>query len=365
MSSRYGLAADQILQATVVTTDGRILVVDDTQNQDLLWAIRGGGPGLYGIVIEYVMRTFPLPKNVVVGSLSLSRTNASTAEATWDALAALMRSLPDLMDRGVTGFGLATVQDSTSCSRHGRMREVSVAMTLYTYNSTASDFQALIAPVRNRILAATGSNTVSVELSPLQVLQDYLSLFSILSPGESRCGDISLSSSRLLGRRELTRLPHETVKTYLKRVTASQVSGATSRLIIGLQGGPGPRDVEAGMRGALTPAWRKAYLHVLATGASVDTQSATPQEALVKAATWTEEHKERVWRDWAPDSGSYINEANPFNTNFKYDFYGGHYDRLLEIKERYDPSYSLHVQSGVGSDAWDYNLDDGKLCRKE
>lgn len=340
-------------------------MVDDTQNPDLLWAIRGGGPGLYGIVIEYVMRTFPLPENVVVGSLSLSRMNASTSEATWDALTALMISLPDLMDRGVTGFGLATVQDPTSCSRSGKTREVSVTMILYTYNSTASAFQALIAPVRNRILAATGSGTVSVEVSVPQVLPDYLSLFSILSPGESRCGDISLSSSRLLGRRELTSPPHDAVKAYLKRVTVSQVSGATSRLIIGLQGGPGPRNVEAGMRGALTPAWRKAYLHVLATGASIDTENATPREALEKAAAWTEEHKERVWRDWAPDSGSYINEANPFNSNFKYDFYGGHYDRLLEIKENYDPSSSLYVQSGVDSDAWDYNLDDGKLCRKE
>jgi FAD/FMN-containing dehydrogenase len=36
LSSHYGLAADQVLQATVVTTDGRILVANPTQNQDLL-----------------------------------------------------------------------------------------------------------------------------------------------------------------------------------------------------------------------------------------------------------------------------------------------------------------------------------------
>ncbi|KFA79441.1 hypothetical protein S40288_09236 [Stachybotrys chartarum IBT 40288] len=36
LSSQYGLAADQVLQATVVTTEGQILVANDAQNQDLL-----------------------------------------------------------------------------------------------------------------------------------------------------------------------------------------------------------------------------------------------------------------------------------------------------------------------------------------
>lgn len=80
LSSHYGLAADQILQATVVTTAGKVLVANDAQNQDLLWAIRGGGPGLYGIVVEYVMRTFPLPTSVALGTISITMIDNSTAE---------------------------------------------------------------------------------------------------------------------------------------------------------------------------------------------------------------------------------------------------------------------------------------------
>ncbi|KAK1705294.1 hypothetical protein BDP67DRAFT_416630, partial [Colletotrichum lupini] len=66
----------------------------------------------------------------------------------------------------------------------------------------------------------------------------------------------------------------------------------------------------------------------------------------------------------APGASAYVNEANPFNSNFQEDFYGGNYDRLLEIKDKYGPTASLYVRSGVGSHKWDYNLTAGKLCRK-
>lgn len=118
------------------------------------------------------------------------------------------------------------------------------------------------------------------------------------------------------------------------------------------------------MRGALTPAWRDAYLHVLVTGADIDTTSSSPQDALTAAAEWIEEHKEKVWREWAPDSGSYINEANPFNSHFQQDFYGGNYDRLVEVKRKYYPTDSFYIQAGVGSHAWEYDLKSGLLCQK-
>ncbi|RSM17143.1 hypothetical protein CDV31_004036 [Fusarium ambrosium] len=92
------------------------------------------------------------------------------------------------------------------------------------------------------------------------------------------------------------------------------------------------------MRGALNPAWRSAYLHLMATGVNIDTETLSPQNALAAAAAWAEENKEAVWREWAPDTGAYINEANPFARNFQQDFYGDNYDRLLRVKEKYDPT---------------------------
>ncbi|KAJ4298055.1 hypothetical protein N0V90_005954 [Kalmusia sp. IMI 367209] len=366
LSSHYGLAADQVLQATIVTTEGQILITNDAQHTDLLWAIRGGGPGLYGIVVEYVLRTLPLPENVVIGTLSMSMVANSTrdvTDASWTALTLLSRSLPDLMDAGLTGNGYAVTKDVASDGTSPR-KGVELALTFFGFNTTVAAYKSLLEPVRSRMAAIGDDRALSVVLSEPEVLSSYSALFDALNPGPSSCGDISLTSSRLLGRRELTDLPADELRAHLQSIMKAQVSGRQSRLVYGLQGGPGPRSVEAGMRGALTPAWRTAYVHLISTGANVNTTGSKPSDALADAAAWTEEHKEAVWRRWAPDSGSYINEANPFNSNFKKDFYGGYYDRLAAIKEKYDPTASLYVQAGVGSHAWHYDLDSGKLCRR-
>ena len=42
-------------------------------------------------------------------------------------------------------------------------------------------------------------------------------------------------------------------------------------------------------------------------------------------------------RSLAPASGANCNENNPFNPDWKADFYGAHYSRLRRIKRRYDP----------------------------
>lgn len=275
----------------MVTTSGRVVVANDDQNQDLLWAIRGGGPGLYGVVVEYVMRTVPLPENVVIGSLTTSTLEKEGHEASWDGLTALMRALPDLMDAGITGFVMATVSQPEGSNR----RQVDMTMTFYEYNSTANRWLGLLRPLQERMASFSNNQSIQVKLSDPEVLHDFLDLFDVLNPVPSRCGDIALPSSRLLGRRKLTEMSHDTVKSYLKRVTVSQLKGMSTLMVIGLQGGPGPRSVENNMRGALTPAWRDAYLHVLVTGSDIDTTDGiNPQFALQKAADWTNAYQENV-----------------------------------------------------------------------
>ncbi len=60
-SKKYGIAAASMLEAEVVTADGRLLVANRCQNQDLFWALRGGGGGTFGIVTRVTLRTHPLP----------------------------------------------------------------------------------------------------------------------------------------------------------------------------------------------------------------------------------------------------------------------------------------------------------------
>jgi FAD/FMN-containing dehydrogenase len=75
MARKYGLAIDNLLSAQVVTADGRIVTASESEHEDLFWAIRGGG-GNFGIVTEFEVRLAPVGQ-VLGGALIVPATRQS------------------------------------------------------------------------------------------------------------------------------------------------------------------------------------------------------------------------------------------------------------------------------------------------
>ena len=61
MIRRYGLAANSVRSAELVTADGRQVRADAGSEPDLFWALRGGG-GSFGVVTALELELFPVPE---------------------------------------------------------------------------------------------------------------------------------------------------------------------------------------------------------------------------------------------------------------------------------------------------------------
>ena len=127
----WGPACFSVEAARVVLADGSIVVANEKQHADLLWAIRGAGPGFFGVVTEYRLKPYPVPRAITSSTYiyplerlqevgewaeSVARRLPCNVELSMFAAPAP----PDLAERAIMIGGLHQ-PDSSKTSLHGAL----------------------------------------------------------------------------------------------------------------------------------------------------------------------------------------------------------------------------------------------------
>ncbi|KAJ5966459.1 hypothetical protein N7481_013173 [Penicillium waksmanii] len=97
----YGLAADNLLEMSIVSADGEHRVLNTYSDPEYFWAVRGV-VAVPGVVTSVTYKTHPVPQTLLIGVVQL---NASNNYSLTDLLAGSMKLLPNVTDAGYTGYG--------------------------------------------------------------------------------------------------------------------------------------------------------------------------------------------------------------------------------------------------------------------
>jgi hypothetical protein len=88
---KRGLTIDNMISADVVTADGQLRIASDSENPDLLWALKGGG-GNFGVVTSFEFKTYPVGPNVMLFAPLLPVDTGPAALRAWRDF---MRAAPE------------------------------------------------------------------------------------------------------------------------------------------------------------------------------------------------------------------------------------------------------------------------------
>ncbi|KAI0363913.1 FAD-binding domain-containing protein [Pilatotrama ljubarskyi] len=336
LSPSFGLGVDNVLEFTMISSNGTRFVANAHRNADLFFALRGGGGGTYGVVTSVTYQTHPnLP--LIASVLSVS-TNSSTPTAALQKLFTdLIRISPNLSDAGWAGFASIAPEPSTGA--------LGMSALHILLNGTMDRANDTIDPLFTsaRSLAASTPDGLSVQTAITTPVDSFFTWFMNFFPQTSDSGTSGALGSWLLPRDVVEQDPDRVAETLipLTGLTVMVSGGAVSRVNPGAMG--------------VNPAWRKALLHtIFATGWA----EGTPNDIINELVDGVKQNMTTL-RALAPKSGAYFNEASLFEPNPQQTFFGSNKDKLKAIKHRFDPIGLFVVREGIGSDDWDGNL----VCR--
>ena len=310
LSRRFGLTVDNLLAADVVLADGTFVTASERSLSDLFWALRGGG-GNFGIVTSFTFRCHDIGENGMVIAGPVFYDLADTAEVMrW--YGELVPSLPEEL----SGFvALLTIPPAPPFPEELWGRKACGIVWCYTGPHDRAD--EVLEPVK-----AFGSPLlVGLQPMPFNVLQ---SAFDPLYPAGlqwywktdffNEISDAAIDVHVKYG----AQLPtgHSTMHMY-------PIDGAASRM---------PEDATA--FGYRNGGW---------AGVIVGVDPDPANAGLI--SQWAKDY----WEELHPTSagGAYINFMMDEGQDRVRASYRRNYDRLAQIKDRYDPGNTFHINQNI------------------
>jgi hypothetical protein len=304
LGRKYGLTIDSLLAADVVTAEGVLRRVDADHEPDLFWAIRGGG-GNFGVATRFQYRLHPVGQ-VVGGMLFLPATPEviagfiATCEAAPDELSAIGNVMP------------APPMPFVPPEHHGKL----AIMALIVHVGDVEAGQRAVAPFR-----ALATPIVDM-LRPMSYTEIY--------PPE----DPSYHPTAVARTMFVDHIGLPEARTIVEHLESSDAPMRAAQLRV--QGGAIAR----------VPADATAYAHrssrIMVNLAAF--HDGTSQDQSRKQA-WVDDFAAAIDQG---DRAAYVNFLMDEGPGRIHDAYPGHtWERLTEIKRRYDPENLFHLNQNI------------------
>ncbi|KAF2472525.1 FAD binding domain-containing protein [Lindgomyces ingoldianus] len=350
LSTTYGMGADNLLEVTIVTPDGRILVANPCQNPEIFFAIRGGGGGTFGVVLEVVVRAYPTPKTTV-NTLYVGSLNPNITTEYWDMIGFIHAEMPKLKEGGMQGYYFIVGPPSVPT--------LSFIWVFYLYDKPVGTVEKLISPIDKYLKERPA---IFAYQSNITTTPTYWDSWSTAFSDEDVATGGAAFGSRLLSPKSLSN-PSITARVFAQigpSVDLKKPNGVfASPILLGhMIASPKPPDYYPEVI-SMHPAWRNTLVHLIAVEGWLDGIAQSRIKAVYDDITY---NKTEPLRKLSPDTGAYFNECDAFEPEWQQAFFGDNYARLRKIKGKYDPNGILWCRRCVGSEDW-IEQRNGRLCR--
>ncbi|KAG0029599.1 hypothetical protein BGZ82_007835 [Podila clonocystis] len=342
LSKRYGLCVDNVLQYTVVTADGELRVANAYQNQDLFWALRGGGPGTFGVVVEAVMRTHPPLKNIIKAHVTIVSLFGS-------AMDKIMREFLAHHDQwgkeGWSGYAF-------------RLHKIVHILKFHYYLPDGDQAQAQ-ASITAFVRYASSFLGVIVLQNSVESLPSYLDAVpTFLDMPVKQIGINFVIGSRMAPQTMFESSTGIDMLAAAIQEARQDVEGIKALAVIVMVFVAGGQVSKGNSEDtSVQPAWRSALMLPSVGLMWNDDVSYRDQLEIQRALTKAVSRLRAI----TPGSGAYVNEADPNEPDWQDSFFGANYPRLRQIKDKYDPQGMFICRKCVGSEDWDDDL----MCSRQ